>query len=392
MLRERLEAACGTMGPMFAMNVFSTTLLASFFWGPSTAPWMVGWLAVNLSIVAARGVAARAYLRRRYGLLGERNWPKLMIGLTGLTGVSWAIPLGWMIATGTDNQIMLVVCVSFGAIAMAMANTTYWPIFVVFHLPVTLASSIGFALSSRDHHGAMAVGAIGIAAAMLVVSRSMSGQVLRAVRLAESNRLLVDSLAERGRELEQAFAALEQISRTDALTGLANRRARDDRLEREWTRASRGGTSLSVIAIDVDRFKLYNDTHGHDEGDRCLRAVAAMLQRATRGAVDMAARYGGEEFMLILPGLEADAAASVAERLRAGIARCRDEFELPERVTVSLGVATGDPDRDADIRAMTAGADAALYRAKLAGRNRYEVADLTVAPGRVERRRGARAV
>ena len=375
MLRERLDAVCATLGPMFALNLFSTGLIASFFWRPSTAPWLAAWLVVNTIIVTFRGLSARAYLARRFGRLGERGWAGVLIASTAATGVSWSIPLCWMVAMGTDDQIMLVVCVSLGALSMAMINMTYWPMFVAFIVPVITGAAVGFSLSDRDHHAGMAAGAAAIAVGMLIVSRRMSGQVLRAVRLAETNRQLVESLALRGHELERAFAALERISLTDPLTGLANRRARDDRLEREWARAARAGAPLSVVAIDVDGFKRYNDTHGHDEGDRCLRAVGAVLQRATRGAIDMAARHGGEEFMLILPGLSSHAAASVAERLRMGIARCRAEFDLPERVTVSLGVATASPGDGAGLRGLTIGADAALYRAKLAGRNRCEVAD-----------------
>ena len=375
LLAERLRAVCATMPPMFAMNLFCTGLMAVVFWDAARATALTVWLTVNFCIVAARICASRAYLIGAWPWVRERHWPFVLTGFAALTGLSWGGPLAWMIATGSNDQIMVAVCVSFGALATATANTTYWPIFAAFTVPLTASAAAGFVLADRPQHWTMAAGALATAAVMLSVSRRLSGQVLRAMRTAQSYERLVGTLADRKRELEAAFAALERISRTDALTGLANRRARDDRLKREWSRAERMGTPLSVIAIDVDRFKRYNDTHGHEEGDRCLVAVAAMLSRATRGAMDMAARHGGEEFMLILPGLAEGPAASVAERLRVAIARCHDEFALPERVTVSLGVATVAPSVDDDLRGLTVSADAALYRAKLAGRNRYEVAD-----------------
>ena len=376
LLRARLLAVCDSAGPMFVLNILATALMAAFYWQPGTAGVLSAWLAVNTIVLCGRGLASHAFQRRWLPVIDDRRWSALLVGITTLVGLSWGIPLAWMIASGTDNQIMLVVCISFGALAMAQANMTFWPIYVAFQVPVTICAAIGFSLSQRGGHTPMAIGAIAIAVAMVTVSYRMAGQVLRAFRLAASNQALVDSLAERGRELERAFVALEQISRTDPLTSLANRRARDERLEREWQRAERLGSLLTVIAVDVDRFKRYNDTHGHEDGDRALQAVGAMLNAATRGALDMAARHGGEEFMLILPGLSIDAAASVAERVRVMIARCQVDFDLPEKVTVSLGVASAHPAAGSDLRGLTAAADEALYRAKLAGRNRYEIAPI----------------
>src|SRR3546814_1024276 len=124
-------------------------------------------------------------------------------------------------------------------------------------------------------------------AALLMISHRLARSVLRAQRLAADNQHLVDSLAQRSRDLEEACRILEQVSRTDPLTGLANRRSGDACLAREWARAQRYGGALGVIAIDVDRFKRYNDTHGHAEGDRCLQAVARIIAEAPRGPADL---------------------------------------------------------------------------------------------------------
>jgi len=211
---------------------------------------------------------------------------------------------------------------------------------------------------------------------LLSVSRRLAGQVLHAHRLAAANQALVESLGARGKALEQACDALERVSRTDPLTGLANRRQRDSRLADEWERGLRSGGPLAVVAIDVDHFKRFNDTHGHSEGDRCLKAVAEMLQAGLRGPIDLAARHGGEEFMLILPGVDRAGAASIAERVRVMVATCSSDpgFALPEKVTISLGVAAIHPAPGRSIHELTIAADAALYRAKMAGRNRYELA------------------
>jgi diguanylate cyclase (GGDEF)-like protein/PAS domain S-box-containing protein len=175
---------------------------------------------------------------------------------------------------------------------------------------------------------------------------------------------------------------LERMAATDALTGIANRRAFDERLVTEWRRAAREGTSLSLLLLDADRFKLFNDRHGHSEGDRCLRAIAATVEAVSRRPGDLPARYGGEEFALILPGTDEAGAASVAERLRARMeaAALPHEANTPWGVvTLSIGCATvrpagAEPDTDNLLRR----ADAALYQAKADGRNRVRQAEKEV--------------
>jgi diguanylate cyclase (GGDEF)-like protein len=373
-LTSRIDSICSTILPMVAMNLLGTVMMASFFWQAANIASLTIWCAITLAVQSGRVVASFAYRSSRFADVTIATWCAVFTGLAIMSGVVWGSMLCWMIATGTDNQIMLVVCITLGAVSLAMGNVTYWPIYASFELPVTFAGAIGFVISGRPGHLSLAISALALMVSLLTVSYRISGEVLRAHRLALANQALADSLSEHGRELERAFSALERVSRTDPLTGLANRRSRDARLMAEWDRAIRAAASLSVIAIDVDHFKRYNDSHGHDEGDRCLQAVSEMLQAGTRGAMDMAARHGGEEFMLILPGIAEDAAASIAERVRVAVATCSEQHDLPEKVTISLGVATIQPAAGRSIRELTMAADAALYRAKIAGRNRYEVA------------------
>jgi diguanylate cyclase (GGDEF)-like protein/PAS domain S-box-containing protein len=166
-------------------------------------------------------------------------------------------------------------------------------------------------------------------------------------------------------ELLAANAQLEALATTDGLTGLKNRRTFDQRLEEEFARARRYDAPLSLLLLDVDKFKQYNDSFGHPAGDEVLKGVAKILADGVRGT-DIAARYGGEEFALILTGTEAPGAMILAERLREKI----EGREWPNReVTASIGVCTFRPEMRARAE-MTAGADAALYASKEAGRNR----------------------
>ena len=174
-------------------------------------------------------------------------------------------------------------------------------------------------------------------------------------------------------DAKMAQITLEQLATRDGLTGLANRRCFDDTLHAEWTRALRQMQPLSLLMVDVDNFKAYNDAHGHLGGDECLKRVARAVASEMR-ANDLVARYGGEEFAVILPNQSLKGAAIVAERIRCRV----EQLQLPCRfaaghVTVSIGAATAIAGPDNHASQLVAIADAALYRAKHLGRNRISL-------------------
>ena len=175
-------------------------------------------------------------------------------------------------------------------------------------------------------------------------------------------------------EEKTAQMALEQLATRDGLTGLANRRCFDDTLRAEWARALRQHQPLSLLMVDVDNFKAYNDAHGHLGGDECLKRITAAVASEMR-ANDLVARYGGEEFAVILPNQSLKGAAIVAERIRSRVERLHLPHARNERghVTVSIGAATAIAASDSDPSQLVATADAALYRAKHMGRNRISL-------------------
>jgi diguanylate cyclase (GGDEF)-like protein len=172
--------------------------------------------------------------------------------------------------------------------------------------------------------------------------------------------------------------ALRALILTDALTGVANRRAFDERLDAEWRRCGRAGLPVALVLVDIDHFKLYNDHYGHPGGDATLVQVAGAMLRAAGRAQDLVARYGGEEFALLLPQLDARGATAVAHRLMDELAL----LDIPHaasptapRLTASMGIASmvpGDASVPADLVQV---ADALLYQAKAGGRNRYRTID-----------------
>jgi diguanylate cyclase (GGDEF)-like protein len=174
-------------------------------------------------------------------------------------------------------------------------------------------------------------------------------------------------------ELKQARDQLTRLAITDGLTGLANRRQFDETLLREYARLARHEAELSLLMIDVDHFKAFNDTYGHCKGDDCLRAVARVIADATLRPADLGARYGGEEFACVLPETSAEGANAIAEEIRAKIEMLRIPHACStgaDHVTVSIGVATTRCLPGGSPLDLISEADRQLYRAKLGGRNR----------------------
>lgn len=211
---------------------------------------------------------------------------------------------------------------------------------------------------------------LGLAAVAALVAALMRARLHTLARREHDLSAKVDA---RTRQLREANDLLIELSYVDALTAIANRRRFDEVLELEWRRAVRSRSPLALAMIDIDSFKAYNDGYGHQQGDACLRAVAAALADGLVRAGDMVGRYGGEEFGVILPGTELVGAARVAEALRLRVER----LGIPNRgsavrpvVTISCGVACLLPEPDTDPRELLHRADLALYRAKQRGRNR----------------------
>jgi diguanylate cyclase (GGDEF)-like protein/PAS domain S-box-containing protein len=179
-------------------------------------------------------------------------------------------------------------------------------------------------------------------------------------------------------QMQEAFQTVERLAMLDGLTGLPNRRVLDQTLNREWISSKRDRSTLSLLLIDVDHFKAFNDLYGHLKGDECLRQVAERIQTVLRRPLDVLARYGGEEFVAVLPNTSVEGVEVIAELVRAAIENCRiPHANSPhEVVTVSIGCATCVPTDASSVTALLDTADAALYAAKSAGRNQVHMASV----------------
>ena len=204
---------------------------------------------------------------------------------------------------------------------------------------------------------------------------------MRVRALTYSKRRLEAVVSARTAELAESNAKLASLSLTDGLTGVTNRRGFDTGLTEEWARALRNSEPVALAMLDVDHFKLYNDTYGHQQGDQCLRAIAAVIAARARRPGDIAARYGGEEFALLAPATDAAGMQLIAQEICAEVAA----LTMPHAgssfgvVTVSIGIAVLVPNGQNSPEVLVRVADDALYEAKRGGRNRALVAGETEA-------------
>ncbi|MBV1787617.1 diguanylate cyclase [Marinobacterium sp. D7] len=198
----------------------------------------------------------------------------------------------------------------------------------------------------------------------------------------EHSRTLEEKVAERTARLEQLNEELQGLAERDGLTGVANRRRGDNYLIEVWVRLRREKKPLTVIMLDVDHFKAFNDNYGHQAGDDCLIAVAETLRNQMQRPADLVARYGGEEFILILPDTDPEGGTLLAEKIRRGVegrAITHAHSSVGQVVTVSIGVATAVPETKGGAERLLRAADIALYQAKRSGRNRVQVAAVDTA-------------
>ncbi len=359
------------------------------FWDVTPAGILLAWLASYALVGGARYWLIARFRGR------EAAWTalpqRLFIGLTFAAGLAWGLmPVLFAPPDAPLLQALALVWTAGMAAAAMVAYAAVLPVAVAFIVP----SLVPVLVIATFGDGVLLQPAVGICVALflgygLLVTTRISRQLERQFELEQDNAALLARLENDSRrilqlnerlatdlerhrrtahELEAARAAAERLSSTDGLTGIANRRSFDEALAQEWARALRKGTSLALLMCDLDRFKEYNDTHGHPAGDRCLQRAAAVLAQQARRPGDVAARYGGEEFVLLLPETSLEDACAIAEDLRARIRAPGGAADPP--VTASLGVAALVPQRTDPPALLVTRADAALYQAKRHGRDR----------------------
>jgi len=302
--------------------------------------------------------------------LGERYLSELI--LVSIWAVSVGV-IGFMAITAAHDPqlywggLMLTTVVSYVLFGFRLpqAALTGWGILALY-----VAGDLGLIGSGRlqllnNVVGLAATNILGMMAAY-IIERQHRKVFLQSLFLEREKR-----------ELEKANARLKELSYEDALTGIANRRFFNERLSEEWVRALRHGYPMTLLMLDVDHFKAYNDREGHQAGDACLQAMGMLLSGFAKRPGDLVARYGGEEFVVVLTGTSGSDGWKMAEQIRREVMDLRIPHPASpegETITVSVGVASTVPRPEDSPEALVAAADRALYAAKESGRNRVVMA------------------
>ncbi len=320
--------------------------------------WPFGYLGVGLIILTA------AMLSRTKQF--DRNYEWQVAGLASI-GMALLVALPFLIRDPLMRQLAMIGVIHAVVVVGAVLGLRFFP---------ALVAMLGGGMT-----GLLIAGIAGYSPDWLMVHRTFSGGVLIGGFLAwlaekrSRHVFLQQHLLAMEKARSDALAEqMRDMSRHDTLTGLANRRYFDEVLDHEWLRCRRDGAFLSLLFIDVDFFKNFNDHYGHQHGDECLRQVAGALRGFARRPGDFAARYGGEEFVLLYPQTGPDTAVHLAGEILKAVSdlKIKHRFSsVADHVTISIGVTSMAPGPGAEPEHLVRGADHALYLAKNNGRNRF---------------------
>jgi diguanylate cyclase (GGDEF)-like protein len=340
------------------------------------AAWLAAWTGVSLAVLAARGFWIWAYHRRPH-VDPPAFWLRRFEIGAWVTSVLWSVASIALLSEHDPLAALTIMNVQAGyALAAAVRNSVV-PRIALAQVYLILIPAILCCLATGDvFYIIYALLLFTYVSAAKAIVRHLGQQTLTLLVARERMSDLIEQSESSNAQLAAANAKLERLANIDGLTGIANRRSFDASLARCWRQGLREPGPLSLLLLDIDHFKLFNDSRGHQAGDECLRQIARTVEQTARRPEDHVARYGGEEFAVILPDTDAAGATAVAERIRATIAALMIPHPLSGAgfVTASIGVATYRPRGDQHPEIMLALADEALYEAKLAGRNRSRTA------------------
>ncbi len=363
-------------------NMVGVLATVALFWSFVEFAYLLLWACMVLIMLLARSLyMSNALVERRFQTHPKRVYWNLILG-SAVTGLVWSSAYIYGVnKVPVESQytflllVVIITAISVGVTVvireyfLAYLFTALWPISwwcLVHYWQEPYNLLVGLVL--------LGVCALLVAVCNWIYQSFRNMIALNWEREAISQELgdLTGSLRDRNRQLQDARRQLTDLANVDELTGLGNRRLVNKVLQEEINRARRAGSELSIILLDVDHFKNYNDTYGHPAGDAVLQRLADVMQRATARAGEVVARYGGEEFILILPNASEHSAVRTANRLKELIIEERiphESSEVADHITVSQGIVTVIPDADTAPGELIQEVDKCLYKAKGAGRN-----------------------
>lgn len=318
--------------------------------------------------IALSLLACLALYRSQIG----RRYPDLLI-----IGVTWPLSLGNAYGTAFFHGTVYYIWMNLTLFAIAVLIPVRWRTHAMAQLGTVvfflgMHAGLGWTAASRDivFHTFTLLWTCVLCNFSIYLHERLQQAGFNARRKLEAASAGLHKL---NQELQEANLELQSLAFSDRLTQVANRRRFEEYINQEWRRMAREKAPLSLILCDVDFFKIYNDTYGHQAGDKCLQQVAKAISSAVKRPADLVARYGGEEFVVILPNTRASGAFYVAEQIRVAVKALEithANSQIDKYVTLSLGVATIFPGHKSWPATLIAAADQALYQAKAQGRDR----------------------
>lgn len=363
-------------------NIVLSFLLACFValvFGELIDGRAVSWWWLAMVVLLFVQYLAYVFWRGRGAQDAAEPWLRLQALLVGIGGLLWSAGVLLLFERIPEayHVFLIILLVSLGAAGVTLAVDVW--VYLAFQLAVQVPAVVWLLLDDDFLHRILGVFLAIFTVAMWLFANQIARTLRQAFVQQLHNEALAQSLRQSNARLHVLNEELRQLSATDSLTEVANRRYFEDRYNAEFSRASRDGSHLSLIMIDVDHFKAFNDELGHVEGDHCLRRLALRIRDSLKRPTDLVARYGGEEFIVLLPATPLEGAAALAEEIRNNVralAIPHPSSTTGPHVTVSLGVTGAVPDRRMGRDALLRRVDEALYAAKAAGRDRVVVLPL----------------
>lgn len=364
--------------PIQTLGILTAIISVIMFWKVADHVMLGLWLGVHVVVSLIRLAATVKFTRSNiveYRAL--ERWGRFYVAGTFISGLIWgSLSLFFNPAWPTAYQVTLIMIYT-GIIAGAFnTNSSLFVAFPVFYLPPT--GFLIYMMLRQPVEGFFVIASLFMIYTVLMYISALKfhNRLAHSLEVRFENERLAEQLA-------QSNQKLMYLADMDELTGIANRRSMDRCLRSEWNRLFRARKPLSLLFIDLDFFKQYNDTYGHDGGDQCLIQVAKILHNHSQRSNDMAARFGGEEFAVILPETSEEDALKIAETILADLESLQiphSGSEVAKHVTLSVGVATMIPNQPDSDDFLRLSADRALYQAKKMGRKQVVKANLDREP------------
>ena len=349
------------------LGIFTSFVALAIFWGFIEYKELLSWFGIIMILYIIRLYMVNLFYKQPRNSFNIEKWKWIYVVSTFFSGIVWGLLALFLNPEWPTAQQVALFIIFTGIISGAFnSNSSVFISYLAFYIPPSLILIYASINQHTDVYYDLAV-LIGIyMVLMYATSLKYNKQLVNALELRFANEALAN-------DLKSANEKLMHLADIDALSQIANRRAMDKFLLNEWEWHFKNKKPISMLVLDIDFFKEYNDTYGHTKGDKCILKIADILQSNIRDGVDLAARYGGEEFVVILHEMEAQEALNVAQKIILSLLSLKIPHQsstISEYVTLSIGLSSIIPDNMYNQTKLFDIADKKLYKAKQSGRNK----------------------